>query len=55
MRKLKEILLSLLEASLHRLDRVLREVRIPHNHLVELIPQEICTLGTTMAIIDRKE
>lgn len=55
MGELEEVLLCLLETSLHGLDRVLREFGVPHHHLVELVSQEISALCTTMAIIDSKE
>lgn len=55
MGKLEEALLGLLEASLHCFDWVLRELRVSHDHLMELVSQEVSTLGTSMTVIDCEE
>lgn len=55
MRKLKEALLRLLEATPHSCDRILWELRVSYDHLMELIAQKVGTLSTTMTIIDREE
>jgi len=53
--ELEEVLLCLFKPSLHRLDRILWELWVPHHHLVKLVSQEISALRPTMAIIDSKE
>ena len=52
---LKETTFSFLKAILNCLYWIIRETGVPHNHLMELIPKKVSTLGTTMTIIDGKE
>ena len=55
MGKFEKILLSLLETTLHGLDWVLRELRVPHNHLMKLVSEEVRALSASVTIVDGEE
>jgi len=52
---LQETLLSLFEAPLHGEDRVLRELRVAYNKLMELVSEEVSALCAPVAVVDREE
>ena len=51
----EKVLLSLLETSLHGLDWVLRELGVPHNHLMKLVSEEVRALSPSVTIVDGEE
>lgn len=53
--ELQEQLLSLFEAIFDRLDRLLREVLVLDDELVEVVPEEVGTDMTTVSIVDPEE
>ena len=55
MSEFEKILLSLLETSLHGLDRVLRELGVSHDHLMKLVSEEVRALSAAMTIVDGEE